>query len=177
MRFDKRLTHGLNVMVSYTYSKWMDSLSYLNAQDPITQTPERTLDATATPTRVVLSGNWALPVFAHTRGILGVFLHGWQANGIFSRENGFPLAAPAGYYSAGIDPSLPNPIDQQYFNTCTLLTSGASDNCKNLKTGETLPVAFIQQLPNTLRTLSGRFPSIRPPRPNADCFVQGVRTT
>jgi hypothetical protein len=36
-------------------------------------------------------------------------------------------------------------------------------------TGETLPLAFIQQQNNTLRTLSGRFPSIRPPKvPNAD---------
>jgi hypothetical protein len=169
IRFDKRLTHGLNFMVSYTHAKWLDALSYLNAQDPIAQTPERTLDATDTPNRIVVSGNWALPVFTHTHGVLGVFLHGWQANGIFVRQNGLPLAAPAGYYSAGIDPSLPNPSDQQYFNTCTLLTSGATDNCKNLKTGGTLPVAFIQQSPNTLRILSGRFPTIRPPRvPNAD---------
>ena len=32
-----------------------------------------------------------------------------------------------------------------------------------------MPVAFVQQAPNTLRTLSGEFPSIRPPKvPNAD---------
>ncbi|HKE26802.1 MAG TPA: TonB-dependent receptor [Bryobacteraceae bacterium] len=169
VRFDKRLTHGLNFMVSYTRSKWLDSLSYLNAQEAITQTPERTLDATDTPNRIVLSGNWQLPIFAHTHGVAGVFLHGWQLNGIFMRENGFPLTAPAGYYSAGIDPSLHDPLDQQYFDTCTLLTNGTTNNCKNLKTGGTLPIAFLQQLPNTLRTLSGRFPTIRPPKvPNAD---------
>ena len=35
--------------------------------------------------------------------------------------------------------------------------------------GQTLPTAFIQQYPNTVRTLSGEFPTIRPPKvPNAD---------
>ena len=169
VRFDKRLTHGLNVMVSFTHSKWLDSLNYLNAQDPITQTPERTLNGTDTPNRIVVSGNWQLPFFTHTHGILGVFLHGWQANGIFMRENGFPLGAPGGFYSAGIDPSLPNPTEQQGFNTCTLLTSGKTNNCNNLNGGGTLPVAFIQQAPNTPRTLSLRFSNIRPPKvPNAD---------
>ena len=165
VRFDKRLTHGLNVLVSYTYARWLDATSYLNSQDLISQTPERTLNATDTPHRVVLSGNWALPIFSRTHGIAAVFLNGWQANGIFVREVGFPLAAPGGFYSSGIDPSLPNPTEQRYFNTCALLTSGVRQNCAS--TSE--PIAFIQQQNNTLRTLSGRFPSIRPPKvPNAD---------
>ena len=117
------------------------------------------------PQRIVVSGNWAIPLFAHTHGVVGVFLKGWQANGIFMRESGFPLGAPAGFYSSGIDPALPNPTALRSFNTCTLLTTGLRQNCAT--TDETL--AFIQQQPNTLRTLSGRFPSLRPPKvPNAD---------
>jgi hypothetical protein len=144
----------------------MEAVSYLNNQD---SGPARTLTATDTPHRVVVSGNWALPVFSHTHGIAAIFLKGWQANGIFVRQVGFPLTAPANYYSSGIDPSLANPSDLQYFNTCTLQTNNTRVNCTNVVTGETLPLAFIQQQNNTLRTLSGRFPSIRPPKvPNAD---------
>jgi hypothetical protein len=167
VRYDKRFSHGLNLLVSYTHEKWLTATSYLNSQEPITQTADRTLNTTDTPQRIVISGNWALPIFTQTKGVLGVFLHGWQANGIFVRELGFPLAAPAGYWSTGIDPSLSDGNDSKFFNTCTRLTNGTMENCTF--NGQTLPVAFIQQYSNTARTLSGEFPTIRPPKvPNVD---------
>ena len=129
VRFDKRLSHGLNLLVSYTHAKWLSATSYLNTQEGITDTPERTLNATDTPNRIVISGNWALPIFTNTKGVLGVFLHGWQANGIFMRENGFPIAAPGGFWPSGINPALPNANDSKFFNTCTQLTSGTLQNC------------------------------------------------
>jgi hypothetical protein len=172
IRWDKRLSHGLNVLVSYTREKWLTATSYLNAQDPITMTPERTLNGTDTPNRIVLSGNWALPIFSHLHGVAAVFLKGWQLNGIFVRENGFPLAAPSGYYSSGINPSLGSASnDNKFFNTCTLLTTGVMDNCTGTN-GAALPVAFIQQQSNVIRTLSGELPTIRPPKvPNADLSI------
>jgi hypothetical protein len=167
LRYEKRLTHGLNVMVNYTYERWLDATSYLNAQDSITQTPERTLNATDTPHRIVVDGNWAIPFFANTKGVVGALVKGWQLNGIFVRESGFPLAAPSGFYSSGINPELPGGNVTKAFNTCTLLTNGTTTNCTF--NGQTLPVAFIQQQPNTPRVLSLEFPSIRPPKvPNAD---------
>jgi hypothetical protein len=167
IRWEKRLTHGLNMLVSYTKEKWLNATSYLNAQEGITATPDRTLNGTDTPNRIVISGNWAIPLFLHTKGAAGIFLHGWQANGIFMRENGFPLAAPGGYWSTGINPALSDGNDSKYFNTCTQLTSGAMENCTF--NGTTLPTAFIQQYSNTARTLSGEFPTIRPPKvPNVD---------
>jgi hypothetical protein len=46
-----------------------------------------------------------------------------------------------------------------------LQTNGVRFGCAST----TEPVAFIQQQNNTLRTLSGRFPTLRPPKvPNAD---------
>jgi len=169
VRYDKRFSHGLNMLVSYTHAKWLTATSYLNAQEPITQTPDRTLSATDTPHRIVISGNWAIPLFARTRGVAAVLLKGWQANGIFAAEVGFPLAAPAGYWSTGINPALNNGdlYETKAFNTCTQLTNGTLENCTY--NGQTLPVAFIQQYSNTARTLSGEFPTIRPPKvPNAD---------
>lgn len=89
-----------------------------------------------------------------------LLLKGWQANGVYVAQVGFPLATPSGYYSSGIDPSLANPTQTRFFNTCTVTTSGARTNCAS--TDE--QPAFIQQRSMTLRTLSLRFPSIRPPR-------------
>ena len=167
VRFDKRLTHGLNVLVSYTHARWLNATSYLNAQEPITQTPDRTLAGQDTPDRVVISGNWSIPLFAHTHGIVGVFLKGWQANGVFMREAGFPLGAPGGYISSGINPALSGANESKAFNTCTQLTTGLPSNCTF--NGQTLPIAFYQQYSNSVRTLSGVFSTIRPPKvPNAD---------
>jgi hypothetical protein len=94
-------------------------------------------------------------------------LKGWQANGVFMREAGFPLGAPGGYVSSGINPALSGANDSKAFNTCTQLTNGTLDNCTF--NGNTLPIAFYQQYSNSYRTLSGEFPTIRPPKvPNAD---------
>lgn len=170
VQINKRLSHGLNFAVAYTKEKWLDGVTYLNNQDSTKLTPERVLNATDSPDRIVLSGNWALPIFSHTHGIMAVLLKGWQANGIYVWQVGFPLAAPSGYYSSGINPALPDDIrtDTRFFNTCTLLTNGTRENCPTT----TEPVAFIQQQPDTLRTLSIRFPTIRPPKvPNLDCSL------
>ena len=170
VRFDKRLSHGLNLLVSYTHANWLNATGWLNAQPPITQTPDRALAGQDTHNRIVVSGNWAIPLFSQTKGILAVFLKGWQANGIFMRETGFPLGAPSGYTSSGIDPVLPGGNATKYFNTCTQLTTGVMSNCTF--NGQTLPTAFYQQYPNSVRTLSSVFPTLRPPKvPNVDLSV------
>lgn len=181
IQVNKRLSHGLNLSVAYTHAKWLDGVTYLNNQDSPKLTPERVLNATDTPQRIVLSGNWALPIFSRSHGWIAEMLKGWQLNGIYVEQVGFPLAAPAGYYSSGLDPSLTDSVrtDTRFFNTCTLLTNGVRENCPTA----TEPVAFIQQQRDTLRTLSIRFPTIRPPKvPSLDvslfkAFVihEGVR--
>jgi hypothetical protein len=170
LQVNKRLSHGLNFSAGYTHSRWIDAVQYLNNQDSTKMTPERTLNATDTPHRFSVSGNWALPIFTHTHGVAAVLLKGWQTNGMFVWQAGFPLAAPSGYYSSGLDPALPSDqqTDTRYFNTCTLQTNGNRVNCPTT----TEPVAFIQQQSFTLRTLSLRFPSIRPPKvPNLDISI------
>lgn len=168
LRVSKRVSKGLNFRVGYTHAKWLEAVQYLNNQESISQTPPRTLASTDTPHRLTLNGNWEVPFFSHARGVLATMFKGWQANGVYVVQTGFPLAAPSGYYSSGIDPSLPNPTLTRYFNTCTLTTSGARTNCAS----PTEPPAFIQQRSMTLRTLSLRFPSLRPPRvPSVDVSV------
>jgi hypothetical protein len=159
-RLDKRMSKGLNFRFTYSHVRWLEAVTYLNNQDPITERPARTLAQNDTPHRVTINGNWALPFFAKSHGIASVLLKGWQANGVFMAQRGFPLATPSGYYSSGIDPSLSDPTLQRWFNTCTMTTAGVRTNCASADE----PVAFIQQRTMTLRTLSVRFPTIRPPR-------------
>jgi hypothetical protein len=162
VRFDKRLTHGLQMLVSYTYSKTLESVGYLNNQDA---GPSTTYAGQDTPHRIVVSGTWAIPLFAHTHGVVAQFLRGWQANGIFMREVGFPLGSPSGFYTSGIDPDISNPTDLRGFNTCMVQTNGVRFGCASADE----PVAWIQRQNNTLNTLSGRLNAIRPPKvPNAD---------
>ena len=156
----KRISAGLSLQVSYTESKWMDATNYLNNQDLITTTPEATLNPQDTPQRLVVSGNWAVPFFKSTHGVLGALVKGWQTNGILMQEAGFPLAAPSGYYSSGISPALADPTYSRYFNTCTLTTAGLRQNCAST----TEPDAWIQQPPSTIRTLSRYISAIRPPK-------------
>jgi hypothetical protein len=85
-------------------------------------------------------------------------------------QSGIPIGAPAGVYSTGVDPRLPDDVRSRsrWFNTCTLALNGARQNCAS----PTEPVAFLVQPPFTLRTLSTRFPNIRDLRPlNVDFSV------
>ena len=110
------------------------------------------------PTKVAtLSLTYLLPIFANGKGFLHNVLGGWEANGIVRYLNGSLVGAPGGVYSTGINPKLDNPTYQQWFNTCTLNTSGVRQNCADANQ----PVAFIQTPPYTLRTLSGVLPGIR----------------
>jgi len=169
VRYEKRLSHGLNMLVSYTHARWLNATGWLNSQDAILRAPDRALAGQDTPHRVVISGNWQIPLFAHTRGFAAIFLKGWQANGIFMREVGFPLGAPSGFYSMGIDPRLSNPTETRAFNTCVVLTSATGAPTRSNCASPTELPAFWQQATNTWRTLGSNLPTIRPPKvPNAD---------
>jgi hypothetical protein len=98
-----------------------------------------------------------LPIFSHTTGFLHNVLGGWEANGILRYLNGSLVSAPGSVYSTGINPKLDNATYQQWFNTCTLNTSGVRQNCASASQ----PVAFIQTPSYTLRTLSTVLPGVR----------------
>src|ERR1035438_3729422 len=63
------------------------AVTYLNNQDSIQSTPPRTLNATDTPHRVSISGNWALPFFSHTHGFLATLVKDWQLDRKSTRLN------------------------------------------------------------------------------------------
>ena len=158
LRIEKRLSHGFHFLGSYTLSKSLEAVGYMNAQDEMGNL-ERVLTAMDVPQRFVASGSWEPPFFKTAPGPVKALLGGWQLNTIFTWQSGIPIGTPGGAYSTGLDPKLPK--DQQtrshWFNTCTVNLVGVRQNC--ISAAE--PVAFTVQPPYTLATLGSRFPNIR----------------
>jgi len=169
LRVEKRMNNGVHLLLSYTFSKSIEAVSYLNPQDSFGQMAS-VLTAVDAPQRAVISGGWELPFFKNGRGLSRQLLGGWQLSGIITIQSGVPIGTPGGVYSTGLDPKIPD--DQRnrnrWFNTCTLALTGARQNCAS----SSEPVAFTVQPPFTLRTLSTRFPNIRDLRPlNVDLSI------
>ncbi|HLK62626.1 MAG TPA: TonB-dependent receptor [Bryobacteraceae bacterium] len=152
---EKRLSAGLQGRLSYTWDKIMQQTSYLNDQDDWTMLAR--VQAGEPSQVVTFSMTYMLPIFANSKGLLHNVLGGWEANGIIRYLNGSLVSSPGSVYSTGVNPKLSNPSYQQWFNTCTLNTSGVRQNCIDANQ----PVAFITAPPYTLRTLSTVLPGVR----------------
>lgn len=144
----------------------MQATSYLNNQDDWSQlaraqTNEPNLLAT-------LSITYTLPFFNRSTGLVHSMFGGWQANTIVRYVDGFLISSPSGAFSSGVDPKLTSGQSySQWFNTCSLNTSGVRQNCANTSQ----PAAFIQLPPYTLNTLAGYNQSS-----SAYTYLPGVRT-
>lgn len=152
---EKRLQAGLQGRFSFTWNKIMQETGYLNDQDSWDMLARV---QSGEPSKVLtLSLSYMLPVFRNSKGFFHNVLGGWEAETIVRYLNGSLVGTPGGVYSSGVNPKLSNPTYQQWFDTCTLNTSGVRQNCIDANQ----PVAFIQAQPYTLRTLSTVLPGIR----------------
>ena len=94
MSAQKQWKDGSSVLVTYTWSKLMDQLNYLNATD--TQLEKR-LSPDDRPHRATLAGIWKLP-FGKGRkygsnwgGLLDAVLGGWQLTAAYQYQSGQPI--------------------------------------------------------------------------------------
>jgi hypothetical protein len=157
---NKRMAKGVQFLVSYTYSRQMEEVAYLNAQDSWDQLLRVVAERDA-PHRLMVSGSWQLPFFAGKGGLLAGALGGWQLNAIVTAQSGLPVTLAAGAVPTGVDPSLANPTRDRWFNTCTQTLAGGRQNCASADE----PVAWQVQAPFTLRTQPTRSDAIRTTRP------------
>ena len=93
-RVEKRMTGGLTFQLAWTYSKYMDAITYLNDSD---LRPEEVVSANDYTHRFVLNGIYQLP-FGRGRKFGGSvnpwidgFLGGWQFQGWFEGQTGQAL--------------------------------------------------------------------------------------
>jgi Carboxypeptidase regulatory-like domain/TonB dependent receptor len=160
LRAEKRLSGGLHFLLSYTLSKNMEAVGYLNAQDPIDQLAS-VITGDDAPHRMMFSAGYDLPLFRNSGKWLRNIAGGWKVNGIAVVQSGLPIGTPGGIYMIG-DPRLPEGRQsrERWINTCTLKVNGERQSCRD---GDS-PVFQLQQ-PFSLRSHSVRFSDIRTRRP------------
>jgi hypothetical protein len=159
MTFNKRLSQGLQFLVSYTYSKRRQRTEFLNAQNSWDQ-PLEVVSGDDAPHRLFVSATYRLPNVNDNKGFLNLLLGGWQMNGIAVWQSGLPVGVAAGSVLVG-DPHIDNPGFSRWFNTCTTTTTGTRQNCAN----DSETVVWQVQAPYTLRTSPTRLDTVRTDRP------------
>lgn len=102
----KRFSHGLSFLASYTYSKTLDDVSSFNitgsasqsvagendlAQDPFNLPAEYGRSMFDARNRFVISYQWQLPFWNHPQNWYQHVLGGWQLNGISTFMSGTPF--------------------------------------------------------------------------------------
>jgi hypothetical protein len=122
-RLEKRFAHGYTVMGSWTYSKNMEAIAFLNAMDPV---PERRISPIDRRNRIVLNGIYELPFGRGRRYGAGAprpvakMIEGWQLDGIFQWQSGEPFGLGNFiYYGNASDIPLPagERTVERWFNT------------------------------------------------------------
>jgi hypothetical protein len=100
LRVDKRMSHGLTLLASYTASKEIDdSAEHFSGRssvaNPYNLRQSRALADYDVPQRLVVSYIWQMPFGpgqAHfNRGLLPALVGNWQVNGITSMQKGMPV--------------------------------------------------------------------------------------
>ena len=135
-------------------SKWTQATEYLNAADPQPTKMISDLDVT---NRLSLNGIYELPFgngkrFAsEASGITEALVGGWQVQGVYTWQTGFPISFGTDAFYNGGDIALPSGDQtiQKWFNTA-VFTSLLTD-----------PVANNSTPVNHLRTLPTRFSDVR----------------
>jgi hypothetical protein len=153
----KRYSHGFSFTSTYTLSKNIESIDYLNAQDAA---PTRSLTDWDRTHRWVIAPSYELPFgpgrryLANTNGIVKRVVGGWQ--GVFSTviQSGDPMTIPGNVYLLA-DPRLPNPTWDR-LNTGVIDVNGA---VRNVLPGE--KPAFQIRPPFSLRTTPIRYGNFR----------------
>jgi len=158
MVVEKRSSKGLSFLTTYTVSKNIDELNYLNAQD---DRPTRTLSDWDRPHRFVLAPMYELPFgpgrkfLKSNHGLVSRLVGGWEAILMGVIQSGDPMSIPGNVYLLG-DPRLPNRTYDRNFKTGVIEVDG---RVRNVLPGEQ-PVFQVRQ-PFTLRTTPLRYGNLR----------------
>jgi hypothetical protein len=157
----KRFSAGNTLGISYTRSKWTQATEYLNAADPLPTSMISDLDVT---NRLSINGIVAFPFGAGRRflsgakGITDALVGGWQVQGVYTWQTGFPIAFGTDAFYNGGDIVLP--ADQRtiakWFNTgvfTSLLTDPVSNNSTPVNHLRTLPTRFADVRRDSINNL------------------------
>ncbi len=141
MTFTHRWSSGLNLLASYTYSRFTDNTvgttSWLG-QSPIRDNynlaAEKSLDAADTPNSLVVTYIYELPigkgkkVGTNLNPVANAIIGGWQVSGVATFKSGFPISITTGDNNTNSfggsqrpnlsgDPTLSGKSINEWFNT------------------------------------------------------------
>lgn len=137
---NKRLSRGVSFLASYTWGRHMERRSFLNAYHPL----ERVISQIDRPHRLVLSGEWEIPVgTSRTYGrslprALQYVIGNWDVTWVSTFTSGQPITGFGGAMSVK-EPADIKPTIDKWFDTS----------------------AFAPLPPNTVRTLSSNLDWLR----------------
>jgi hypothetical protein len=168
-RIERRFTNGFTLLTSYTWSKVIEEITFLNESD---QDYERRIGSDDIPHRVVVSSIWELPFGrgrrfgADHKGFVNAFIGGWQIQGIYQWQSGRPIdLSDRNIYFNG-DPSqlrakitgntVEGTFDTSgfYFTDAAVQTNGVIDPAKQRADTRI-------RLANNIRILPSRLPGFR----------------
>jgi hypothetical protein len=90
----RRYANGYTIGANYSYSRFMEATEFLNGADP---SPTKVISSQDVPHRLTVNGIWEFPIgrgrrFARDAAPgLNAFIGGWQIQGIYSFQSGFPI--------------------------------------------------------------------------------------
>ncbi len=105
-RLDKRFARGYTLGASYTWSKFMEAISYLNAADPLPTEVISDFDRTH---RFTVNGIYELPFgkgrrfLADLPAIASYLISGWQLSGVYQRQSGAPIGFGNIFFNGSFD--------------------------------------------------------------------------
>jgi len=142
---NKRFSDGYTLGVAYTWSKWIQATEYLNAGDEL---PTKMISDQDTPHRLAISGIYELPFgkgkpFLSNNAVLDRIVGGWQIQGVYAFQTGFPIRLANDAFLTG--ESFYLSPDQRttgrWFNT------GALVSILNNTAANATPVSHLRTLP------------------------------
>lgn len=151
-RIERRFANGWTAQVSYTWSRAMEAVEFMNASDPM---PYEVVSSWDRPHRISGSGIWEIP-FGHSRkwgsnspAVLNFILGGWQFNSVYQHQSGAPLGFGNRIFTGSLD-NIVLPEGQR-----------SVDGWFNLNAG--FERSSAKQLGSNIRTFPLRFTGVRGP--------------
>jgi len=148
-KLEKRFARGYTVVLNYTFSKFIEQTTLLNAAD---QNPAKVISDQDYPHHVSITSIWELPFgkgrqfWNHLPGAASMLLSGWQLSPIYTYQSGPPLAF-GNVILLGDIHDVPLPKSERTIYRWINTSVFNRDNA--------------QQLGSNIRTLSPRFNGVR----------------